>query len=159
VNWSDFEAAAPELAAHGRQRFEATRVALLGTVRADGSARISPVEPFLAAGQLMFGVMRSRKSGDLERDRRVTLHSSVSRPDGSEGEFKLFGAAVPISDAELRESPPDAWWHSYPPDMSAVYWVDVTSASFLTWNWDTSTYHMTSWSATDGVSRRTARYP
>jgi hypothetical protein len=143
----------------GRERLERTNVALLGTLRIDGSPRISPVEPFLAAGHLLFGVMRSRKSDDLERDRRITLHSSVSRPDGSEGEFKLFGVAVPVSAAELRNWAPGAWWHSYPPDMAAVYWVDIASASFLTWNLDTSTFDMTSWSAANGVSKRTARYP
>jgi hypothetical protein len=57
MNWREFEAAAPELAALGRTRFEATGAALLGTLRADGFPRINPVEPYLAAGQLLLGLL------------------------------------------------------------------------------------------------------
>src|SRR5207249_3618148 len=44
--WSDFAVAAPELAAIGQQRIEATGLVVIGTLRRDGSPRISPVEPF-----------------------------------------------------------------------------------------------------------------
>ena len=33
------------------------RVALLGTLRRDGSPRINPIEPYIAAGQLIIGAM------------------------------------------------------------------------------------------------------
>ena len=45
--WGDLEAAAPEIVRLGAERFQQSRVALLGTLREDGSPRISPVEPYL----------------------------------------------------------------------------------------------------------------
>jgi hypothetical protein len=55
--WRDLEAAAPELARLGAERLDAPGFALLGTLRRSGAPRISPVEPFLAAGHLLFGLM------------------------------------------------------------------------------------------------------
>ena len=45
MNWRNFASGAPELAAIGVERFEAVGLALVGTVRKDGTPRISPVEP------------------------------------------------------------------------------------------------------------------
>jgi len=42
MNWRDLEAAAPEIADLGKQRLDQARVALLATLRKDGSPRISP---------------------------------------------------------------------------------------------------------------------
>ena len=53
VAWADFAAAAPELAARGRERIEAHELILLGTIKSDGSPRISPVEPDFVDGELM----------------------------------------------------------------------------------------------------------
>ena len=41
MSWQALETDAPELAREGRARFEATGVALLGTIRVDGTPRIS----------------------------------------------------------------------------------------------------------------------
>src|SRR6184192_3641808 len=67
--WREFEDAVPELARLGRRRFEATRVALLGTLRKDGSPRISPIEPYLVLDHLLLGMLsRSHKALDLMVD-------------------------------------------------------------------------------------------
>jgi hypothetical protein len=158
VTWSELEAAAPDLARAGRERLDRTGVALLGTVRRDGSPRISPVEPVFAAGHLLFGVMRSAKGSDLERDPRCVLHSSVSDPNGAEGEFKLYGSAVLVTDAELRDAG-DGWWKSFPVDASSVYSLDIESAALVSWNFATMTKELTHWSPAAGVTRRTAEYP
>jgi hypothetical protein len=42
--WAEFDRAAPELAGYFRERIQADQVILLGTIRKDGSPRISPVE-------------------------------------------------------------------------------------------------------------------
>ena len=69
MNWRDLEAAAPEIADLGKQRLDQARVALLATLRKDGSPRISPVEPYLTQGHLLFGAMSwSLKRRDLVRD-------------------------------------------------------------------------------------------
>ena len=159
MRWSQFEAAAPELAAAGRARIEATHVALLGTLRADGSPRISPVEPYLVSGELIFGVMKSAKGADLARDPRCAVHSAVSKPDGSEGEFKLFGKAVEVMDQELRSAEPEAWWMSFHPESAVVYRLDIESALFLRWNWDESTFETLSMVEGAGFEKRVRRYP
>ena len=41
MNWAEFAEAAPELAEFGRERLEKHDLLLLGTIRNDGSARIS----------------------------------------------------------------------------------------------------------------------
>jgi Pyridoxamine 5'-phosphate oxidase len=156
--WAELQAAAPALAAAGRERLERPGVALLGTLRADGSPRISPVEPYFAAGELIFGVMRSAKAKDLARDRRCTLHNSVSDPNGTEGEFKLFGQAEVIEDPELRDVA-DGWWTSYPVEASQVYRLEIDSAMLVMWNFDTMSVTTMRWAAAEGVSEETSSYP
>jgi hypothetical protein len=51
TTWSDFQTAAPDLAAFGQTRF-ANRVAYLATLRADGSPRLHPVTPIIGGGHL-----------------------------------------------------------------------------------------------------------
>lgn len=48
--WRELETAAPEIARLGKERLDQAGVALLGTVRKDGSPRISPVEPYFGVG-------------------------------------------------------------------------------------------------------------
>jgi hypothetical protein len=55
MNWQAFEESAPDLAAIGRKRIEEKRLVLVGTLRADGSTRISPVEDVQSAGYIVFG--------------------------------------------------------------------------------------------------------
>ena len=43
MNWDQFAARAPELAALAQERFEKSGVCLIGTLRRDGSPRISPM--------------------------------------------------------------------------------------------------------------------
>ena len=50
ASWRDLEQAAPHIARAGRALLDQARVALLGTLRPDGSPRISPVEPYFADG-------------------------------------------------------------------------------------------------------------
>lgn len=67
-------------------------MALLGTIRTDGSPRISPVEPYLTQGHLLFGAMVwSLKTRDLLRDPRCVLHGAITAPDAGEAEVKLYG--------------------------------------------------------------------
>jgi hypothetical protein len=157
MKWADFAAAAPEMADGGRQRLE-NGVALLGTIRRDGSPRISPVEPVFAASQLMFGIMRSAKNADLERDARCVLHSAVSDPNGSEGEFKLYGRAILTADAATRDAG-EGWWKSYPPDQSAVYWLDIESAALIAWDFERMEKQLLHWSADRGLTTTSQRYP
>lgn len=103
TSWQEFADAAPGLAALGAARFARTGLALVGTLRRDGWPRISPVEPFIVDGQLYLGMMwRSRKALDLLRDSRCVVHSAVSDRGGGEGEFKVYGRAVEVTDPGER---------------------------------------------------------
>jgi hypothetical protein len=159
MNWAEFEQSAPDLAQQGRERFERTHVALLGTLRADGSPRISPIEPFLIANRLVIGVMRSAKGNDLARDARCTLHSSITDINGSEGEFKVFGRAVPVLERDLAGADADAWWHGRPTASSALYSIDITGATFVSWDSRGGQMSVRNWSA-QGTAKETSRaYP
>jgi hypothetical protein len=109
MRWSEFSAAAPELAALGLDLFDATGLCLLGTLRRDGSPRISPCEPFVVDGELMLGMMwRSKKALDLLRDPRLVVHSPQCDRNGATGDFKLYGrvnevrSRVPGTDTPIR---------------------------------------------------------
>jgi hypothetical protein len=158
VSWAALEAGAPELAREGRTRLERTHVALLGTVRPDGSPRISPVEPMFVAGQLVFGVMPSPKGEDLRRDPRCVLHSSVSDINGSEGEFKVHCRAIPTDDPAIVDFP-DAWWAGRPRDRFGVFAVEVEEAVLVTWSLAQDRMTTARWSPTDGARESARTYP
>ena len=109
VTWRQFASQAPALAALGVAQFGRTGLALVGTLRRDGWPRISPVEPFIAEGQLYLGMMwRSVKALDLLRDPRCVVHNTVSDRHGTEGEFKVYGRAVDVTDLDERRRFTDA---------------------------------------------------
>ena len=159
MRWSEFEAAAPDLAAIGRDRFTARNVVVLATLRADGSPRISAVNPFFVSGELLIGSMRSAKVTDLLRDPRCALHSAIFDGDGSEGEFKLIARVVPVVDPTLRDADRTAWWTNYPPDKAHVFAVDVLSAVYVKWDWGAGTYETISWAERGEVKSETHSYP
>jgi hypothetical protein len=104
-SWSDFEAAAPELAARVRARLDAHVHKTLATVRRDGSPRISGTETNLRDGELWIGSMwQARKALDLQRDPRYALHSGSDDPPGWDGDAKIAGVAEEIvDDARVRD--------------------------------------------------------
>jgi hypothetical protein len=154
--WSELEAAAPALAEAARARFEGTHVAMLGTIRADGSPRVSPIEPYFTPDNLLFGAMaRSAKARDLERDRRCAFHSAIADPNGGDPEFKLYGTAI-----DTDETPPtDAWWLSYPPEMAHVFALDVEEAVWVDWQLERGEMTVTRWSPARGLEQRVQTYP
>ena len=125
----------PELAALGLERFEKTGLALVGTLRKNGWPRISPVEPVIADGNLYLGMMwQSVKALDLLRDPRCTVHSTVSDRLGTEGEFKVYGRAVDVTDRAERARFAEALfekigWRPEEPDYH-LFSVDIESAAW-----------------------------
>jgi hypothetical protein len=100
--WTEFEAAAPELAAEVRERLDAHVHKTLATVRADGSPRISGTETAFADGDLWIGSMwEARKARDLRRDPRFAIHSGSEDPPGWSGDAKLAGVVEEITEPEL----------------------------------------------------------
>jgi hypothetical protein len=98
-SWSDFEAAAPELAARVRERLDAHTHKTIATIRRDGSPRISGIESRFEAGELLIGSMwHGVKALDLLRDPRFALHSGSDDPSAWKGDAKLAGVVADITD-------------------------------------------------------------
>ena len=158
--WRELETAAPELARLGRERLDRTGLALLGTLRKDGSPRISPVEAHVAGDELLFGVMPwSMKARDLARDPRCVLHSAVWEPDSPEGEFKLYGSGRELEDRELAERARDAWWVGRPRQDARVFSLAVDQAVLVTWDIDRGEMTLRRWSPRRGTSELRRSYP
>jgi hypothetical protein len=101
--------AAPELAASMREQFERYGLALIGTLRKDGSPRISCVEPCIVEGTLYLGMMwQSRKAADLLRDARLVLHNPICTNRGDELELSINGRAREVDDPDVRRACADA---------------------------------------------------
>ena len=159
LSWRDLELAAPEIARPGIARLNSARMALLGTLRRDGSPRISPVEPYIVKGQLLIGAMAwSAKAGDLRRDPRYVLHSVVTGPDSGEGELKLYGAAAEAAE-DLRGAAANAWWLALPPDKAAVLALHIGRAVFIDWDIHHGLMTAHRWSPQSGYSTASRPYP
>jgi hypothetical protein len=105
MRWDEFERACPEIASLAGERFERDELVFVGTIRADGSPRISPNEVDFAAGRLFVSMMwRSRKALDVARDPRVVVHSVTSDRSGTDGDVKLYGRLEDERDPEVRRA-------------------------------------------------------
>jgi len=135
MRWEEFASACPEIAHRAEERFRANELCV-GTLRVDGSPRISPCELDFAGGELFLGMMwRSRKALDLLRHPRCVLHSCTTDRMGTEGDAKIYGRAADVRDFELRRSygeavkaridwaPEDHTFHTFS--------IDVESAGFI----------------------------
>ena len=145
--WSTFASAAPKLAGDIAARFQATGLCLMGTLRADGFPRISPVEPLIHSGQLYLGMMwQSYKGLDLLRDPRVLVHTTIADKNGTEGEGKVYGRAVVIDGEEKRAFarackeetgyfPDESPFHLFAVDITQTGWVKVEGDQMRTRRW------------------------
>jgi hypothetical protein len=95
ASWSEFEAAAPEMAAAGRHLLTLHGVGLgyLATIRPNGGPRLHPFCPILAIGGLWGFINRTTPKGrDLLRDGRYAIHAF---PNGrNDDELMLDGRAI-----------------------------------------------------------------
>lgn len=139
-DWTQLQAEAPETAAVFERRLAATGLALMATLRADGSPRISPLEPLVSAGRLWLGMMPgSTKVADLRRDPRLCLHTATADKDVADGDAKLWGEAieVPAGDTASRADYAAAFTEATGHDLEAMpggfdlFTVALTGASSL----------------------------
>jgi hypothetical protein len=159
VSWHDLERAAPDIARPGRARLRDARVVMLGTLRAGGAPRISPIEPYFAGGELLFGAMTwSAKARDLGRDPRCTVHSAVSAPDAAEPELKLHGRAVEAAPAQ-RDACADAWWTRRPRAAAWVFTLALDAAVWVEWDLERGEMRVRRWSRARGYDERSRAYP
>lgn len=147
MRWAAFEAAAGALATQARALLEQHGFVLLGTIRPDGTPRISPVEVHLVGGELMLALIAgSLKARDVRRDPRVTLQSPVSDAADPGTELKLRGRLVDV-DAAARRATADAiaaasgWrpadsWRFMALDLAAVAVVEWQAGEMVLRRWD-----------------------
>lgn len=161
--WADFDDAAPELAALGRERIERFGFVFIGTIRKDGGPRVNPVEAHIVDGHLaVCMVRRSLKALDLLRDSRAFLHTPVvDRLLGTPGEFKLRARAVGIDDRALRDAVADtleraSGWR--PPEDWHFFTMDIGAAAFLRYDEEAQVHRLMRWTPERGVETATRTY-
>ncbi len=150
MDWSELERRQPRLGALGRQRLLDPGVVLVGTIRRDGTPRISPVEPWIMDGVLWLSMMwGSTKAADLLRDPRTLVHNPVSNRDGLEGEFKLRGTArdEPGRDVQGRYAAEVAQSLGWEPEPGKfhLFAVDVERVTCIRYDGPTGDQYVAYW--------------
>ncbi|MYC58251.1 MAG: pyridoxamine 5'-phosphate oxidase family protein [Acidimicrobiia bacterium] len=103
VSWGQFELQVPDLAEQIRTRFESHIHAVLGTLRSDGSPRLSGIEVPIRDGHLWLAMMSgSLKATDLHQDPRFSLHSSLDTEELLFGDARIDGQAVGATPEEVE---------------------------------------------------------
>lgn len=155
---SDLAALAPDVATPLIERFRATHLGLLATIRADGSPRISPIEVMVHDGGLFVGMMPgSTKWRDVVRDPRICLSTPVADSSDVGGDGKIFGVARPIADQDVADDliRLHAAASGFDPEAilgSPMFEVTVDGAAWQGVEGDTMVTH--SWNERDGYRHR-----
>ena len=165
ASFADVERVEPDLADRVRSILSSTTNAVLGTIRRDGSPRLSGADPYFYDGQLrIWSMPRARKGQDLRRDPRVAVHSipwdSRKLRDGGadvgEADAKVSGTAVLVSDAGAL-SAFRAWLKAErgvePPKDWDLFTIDIDALTVI--SVDNGQLVIDGWSTTDG--RQTMR--
>ena len=120
---------------------------VVGTLRANGWPRASPVEPLIVGHELYLGMMwRSRKSVDLLRDPRCVVHTTVHDGAGTQGDIKVYGVVRDIDDPAVREEygaaleaaigwRPDGDFHLFAVDITEVGYFAVVDGGHDVRTW------------------------
>jgi len=159
--WADFEHAAPDLAVEVREVIDRSGFVLVGTIRRDGTPRISPVEARVVQGHLMLVLIRgTHKARDLLRDPRLVLNSPVFDAADPGCELKLRGRGVAVEERGLLEATVNATeaasgWR--PPADWHFFSIEIEDVALM--EWDHGALAMTRWTAERGLERTTRPAP
>lgn len=158
ASFADVESVEPDLADRVRAILSSTINAVLGTVRRDGSPRLSGADPYFHDGQLrIWSMPGARKGQDLRRDSRVAVHSIPwdsrrlrdGAPDVGQADAKVSGTAVLASDAgdlfafrawlksERGFEPPEDW-DLFTIDIDALTVISVDGGQLVVDRWSTT---------------------
>jgi hypothetical protein len=159
VHWDEFAARQRRLADAGMRALADPGVVLVGTIRRDGTPRISPVEPLFWERDLWLSMlMGSRKARDLARDPHILVHSIVTSRNGAEGEFKVRGRAVPVSDEGIQTAYAavvrDRLGWDPVPGRFHLFWVDVDDVTVIRYDDATGDQFVARWPAGEEFVRR-----
>jgi len=127
VTWARFQDAEPAFAASVRERFESHRHAVMATLRRDGAPRLSGMEVPIREGHLWLAMEdNSRKTEDLRRDGRFSIHSAPDSEQLILGDARMEGRAVQALQPEVSLF---VKGHRFPIDDTssmALFWADIT---------------------------------
>ncbi|MFC9994951.1 pyridoxamine 5'-phosphate oxidase family protein [Nocardia sp. NPDC127526] len=153
MDWAEFERAAPDLAAQVGAAFGRFGFGLAGTIRRDGTPRVSPVEIHFVRGRLMLAVIaETRKARDLARDPRILIRTPVTDAATPESESTLRGRVRPAADPAQRAATAAAietrsGWR--PQESWRFFAVDLEAVSHVEWHGDEM--RLTRWDTTRGL--------
>ncbi|MET9617800.1 pyridoxamine 5'-phosphate oxidase family protein [Kitasatospora indigofera] len=143
ATWQDFEQQAPDLAPAVRARFEAARHHVLATLRPDGAPRVSGTEVRFTGADLTLGsIYGAVKARDLRRDQRFALHSNPGDATMADGDAKLAGRALEITDeveltayeSELPTAPPGPF-HAFRLELDQAVLTTVEEGVLVIRSW------------------------
>ncbi|MGW4684301.1 pyridoxamine 5'-phosphate oxidase family protein [Streptomyces sp. NPDC004244] len=141
-NWAAFEKQEPELAATVRARFAQYPHHVLGTLRKDGSPRLTGLNVDIRGGELWLGMMQgSMKARDLQRDPRFALHSNPGEGEAMpDGDVRISGHAIEQLDppelhryAEETQTPHP--FHLFHTDLTEVVHIRVEGDELVIRTW------------------------
>jgi hypothetical protein len=162
MHWHEFAAQQPRLADLAMGRLAGPGVVLVGTIRRDGTPRVSPVEPLFWERDLWLSMMwGSHKARDIDRDPRILVHSIVTSRHGTEGECKVRGRAVAETDPGVQIGYADAvssrlGWEPQPGRFH-LFRIDVEDVTFIRYDDATGDQYVTRWPAgIESVRRATS---
>jgi hypothetical protein len=161
MDWQEFKEACGDIGVLAEERFRRDQLVMLGTLRGDGSARISPCEIDFVGRDLLLGMMwRSPKALDLLRDPRIVVHSVTCDRAGTDGDVKLYGRALEVTDRRSRQAFREAIqaridWAPDEPNYH-LFGLDVESAAYVVFGLgeDESEEEVVAWDAARGLRRR-----
>ena len=123
-SWNDVATEAPDLAQRVQARFESAKHHTLATLRRDGSPRIIGTEVIFSRGELWLGSMHgARKARDLQDDPRLALHSSTADETLGDGDARVGGTAVEVTDPDEMARALDG--SGAPPGPMHLFRIDV----------------------------------
>jgi len=159
MHWHDIQTQQPQLAEVGLRMLAGPGVVLVATIRRDGTPRISPVEPMFWRSDLWLAMgWLSRKAQDLRRDPRILVHSIVTSREGTAGEYKLRGRAVPEPDPQVQQDYARAVAEQigWEPEVGRfhLFWIDLNDITFVRWDNATNDQYLTRWPGNQEFVRR-----
>lgn len=163
VTFAELDAAAPSIAAFVAERIDKTGLCFLGTTRADGWPRVSPLEVFVHDGRIYMGSMpKAVKAKDLQRDGRCCVITPLADKDDHGGEAKLFSRAREVDDPAEYEAVRASFKDISGYDMGEMggahlFTFDIEGAAWQRVEGDD--WRTTSWSPGGGVRERTRGGP
>jgi hypothetical protein len=117
-SWQQLSAEAPDLAAAITSRFGANLHHVLGTIRPDGSVRLSGTEVEITDDDVRLGMMtHAHKLADVRRDPRVEIHAAPLDLEMVVGDAKLTGRLIEDAPASSADG--------------VAFVLDITNASLV----------------------------